>query len=68
MARRLLVTAVFSSLAYPTTVFVGRDGRVRNIHAGFEGPGTGEHHEQLVARMEAIIKELLTEPAPPAGS
>ena len=55
-------------LAYPTTVFVGRDGRVRNIHSGFEGPGTGEHHEQLVGRMEAIIRELLAERAPPAGS
>lgn len=55
-------------LAYPTTVFVGRDGRVRNIHSGFEGPATGEHHEQLVARMEAIIEELLAEPAPPVGS
>lgn len=55
-------------LAYPTTIFVGRDGRVRNIHSGFEGPGTGEHHEKLVARMEAILRELLAEPAPPAGS
>ncbi len=54
--------------AYPTTVFVGRDGRVRNIHTGFEGPGTGEHHEKLVAGMEAIIEELLAEPAPSAGS
>jgi thiol-disulfide isomerase/thioredoxin len=55
-------------LAYPTIVFVGRDGRVRNIHSGFEGPGTGEHHEKLVVRMEAIIGELLAEPAPPVGS
>jgi len=54
-------------LAYPTTIFVGRDGRVRRIYSGFEGPGTGEHHQRLVARMEAIIEELLAEPAPPAS-
>jgi len=54
-------------LAYPTTVFVGRDGRVRKIHSGFAGPGTGEHHLQLVARLEAIIEELLAEPLPAAS-
>jgi len=53
-------------LAYPTTIFVGRDGKVRKIHSGFEGPGTGVHHQQLVARMEAVIRELLAETAPPS--
>ena len=27
--------------AFPTTIFVGRDGRVRKIHSGFAGPGHG---------------------------
>jgi peroxiredoxin len=54
-------------LAYPTTIFVGRDGRVRKIHSGFAGPGTGEHHQRLVARMEAVIEELLAEPASPVS-
>ncbi len=50
-------------LAYPTSIFIGRDGRVRKIHSGFAGPGTGEHHEKLVAELEAVIEELLAEPA-----
>lgn len=50
--------------AFPTTIFVGRDGRVRHIHTGFEGPGTGEHHRQLVREMEARIENLLSEAAP----
>ncbi len=50
-------------LAYPTTVFVGRDGKVRKIHSGFAGPGTGQHHEELVAELEAAIEELLAEPS-----
>jgi thiol-disulfide isomerase/thioredoxin len=51
-------------LAYPTSVFVGRDGKVRRIYTGFSGPGTGEHHQQLKAEMTALIEELLAEPAP----
>ena len=54
-------------LAYPTTIFVGRDGRVRKIHSGFAGPGTGAHHAELVAELEAAIEEILAEP-PPVGA
>jgi len=31
--------------AFPTTIFLGRDGRVRHTEAGYAGPATGEHHE-----------------------
>lgn len=47
--------------AYPTTIYIGRDGRVRRIHAGFEGPATGIRFERLKARMEQWVKELLAE-------
>lgn len=53
-------------VAYPTTIFVGRDGRVRRIHAGFAGPGTGEQHTRLVAELEAQVAALLAEPTPAA--
>ncbi len=49
-------------IAYPTSIFIGRDGKVRKIHSGFSGPGTGVHHERLVAELEATIEELLAEP------
>lgn len=45
--------------AYPTTIFIGRDGRVKKIHAGFDGPATGERHTRLKAEFEEIVKELL---------
>ncbi len=48
-------------LSYPTTVFIGRDGKVRWIHSGFSGPGTGHHHEELVEEMERRIGVLLAE-------
>lgn len=47
--------------AYPTTIFVGRDGRVRRIHTGFEGKATGERHTRLRAEYERLIEELLAE-------
>lgn len=48
-------------LAYPTTVFIARDGRVRRIHSGFSGPGTGAHYEALVDELEATLESLLQE-------
>lgn len=48
-------------IAYPTTVFIGRDGKVRKIHSGFSGPGTGQHYKDLVTELEALIAQLLAE-------
>ncbi len=47
--------------AFPTTIFLGRDGRVRRVHAGFYGPATGRQHERLVEEFEREIEELLRE-------
>ncbi|MDQ3013103.1 MAG: TlpA family protein disulfide reductase [Acidobacteriota bacterium] len=45
--------------AYPTTIFIGRDGLVKRIHAGFEGKATGERFTKLKAETEQLVKELL---------
>lgn len=45
--------------AFPTTIFVGRDGKVKKVHPGFEGPGAGEHHETFKREFYATIDELL---------
>jgi thiol-disulfide isomerase/thioredoxin len=49
--------------SFPTTVFLGRDGRVRRVHAGFYGPAMGQQHERLVLDMEREIERLLRERA-----
>jgi thiol-disulfide isomerase/thioredoxin len=46
--------------AFPTTVFLGRDGRVRRVHAGFYGPATGAQHAALIREFEAEIERLLS--------
>ena len=48
-------------VAFPTTIFVGKDGKVKHIHTGFEGPGTGIYHQQFIERFNQIINELLAE-------
>ena len=45
--------------SFPTTVFLGRDGRVRQVRAGFYGPATGAQHEHLQREMEREVERLL---------
>ena len=46
-------------LAYPTAIFIDRNGRVRKIHTGFAGPATGVQHDLLVREFDVQIEELL---------
>jgi thiol-disulfide isomerase/thioredoxin len=46
-------------LAYPTTIYIGKDGKVARIHTGFNGPATGAHHEEEVRKLEATVDALL---------
>ncbi len=48
--------------AFPTTLFVGRDGIVRSIHTGFSGPATGAHYQALQRDFAARVESLLAEP------
>ena len=48
--------------AYPTTIVLGRDGRVRSVHAGFASPATGAEHVRLKQEMRELVERLLAEP------
>ena len=48
--------------AYPTTIFLGRDGRVRSVHAGFASPATGAEHTRLKQEIRELVERLLAEP------
>src|SRR5207248_9761455 len=58
--------------AYPTTIFLGRDGRVRSVHAGFASPAAGaepawtlrtrrseEHTSELQSPYDLVCRLLL---------
>jgi thiol-disulfide isomerase/thioredoxin len=49
--------------AYPTTIFLGRDGKVRSVHAGFASPATGEEHTRLKTEVRGLVERLLAESA-----
>ena len=46
---------------FPTTIFVDRRGRVKEVHTGFSGPGTGEHYEQFKTDFNNLIDKMLKE-------
>lgn len=48
-------------VAFPTTIFVGRDGKVKKIHTGFSGPGTGEYYSQFIQHFNETVNELLSD-------
>jgi thiol-disulfide isomerase/thioredoxin len=48
---------------WPTSFFVGRDGLVKETHAGFAGPGNTVGHAALEHDVTALVEKLLAEPA-----
>jgi thiol-disulfide isomerase/thioredoxin len=46
---------------YPTTIMLGRDGRVRNVHAGFASAATGVEHVRLTREKRELVMRLLAE-------
>ncbi|HZT77335.1 MAG TPA: TlpA disulfide reductase family protein [Vicinamibacterales bacterium] len=49
--------------AYPTSIYLGRDGKVRSVHAGFASPATGAEHVRLKKELRELTEQLLAEPA-----
>ncbi len=45
--------------AWPTTFFLGKDGRVAHVHAGFPSSASGEMYEQAKAEFTATVEDLL---------
>jgi thiol-disulfide isomerase/thioredoxin len=44
---------------YPTLIFIGRDGKVKDFHTGFYGPGSGEYYGQFKSFFNDTIEKLL---------
>lgn len=48
-------------MAFPTMIVIDKQGKVRNIHTGFNGPGTGKYYEDFVKEFETLISTLRKE-------
>ena len=64
-ANKNLASQHFSMLnkiiSFPTSIFIGRDGQVKRIHTGFNGPGTGDYYTEYVSYTNSLIENLLAE-------
>ncbi len=47
--------------SFPSTIFLDKKGKVALIRAGFEGPGTGIHYQELKKDFEETVNKLLKE-------
>ncbi len=57
----LTLPALNKVIAFPTTIFIGKDGKVKHIHTGFSGPGTGVYYDQFIQYFNETVNELLAE-------
>jgi thiol-disulfide isomerase/thioredoxin len=49
---------------WPATIFIGRDGKVKAVHAGFASPASGKFYGALKQEFTNRIEQLLAEKAP----
>jgi thiol-disulfide isomerase/thioredoxin len=47
--------------AFPTTFFLGRDGKVRSAHAGFPSKASGKFHTEAKEEITALVERLLSD-------
>jgi thiol-disulfide isomerase/thioredoxin len=45
--------------AYPTAIFIDKAHRVRSIHSGFKGPGTGDEFQSQVREFNDLARKLV---------
>ena len=48
-------------MSFPTAIFIDKTGKVREIHTGFSGPGTGDEYEHYQKETIELIEKLLNE-------
>ena len=51
--------ALQTFVAFPTTIFLDRQKKVRAIHTGFSGPATGEFYESFKKEFNQHVAEIL---------
>ncbi|GAB2802221.1 hypothetical protein GCM10027275_55660 [Rhabdobacter roseus] len=48
-------------MSFPTTIILDKRGKVRRIHTGFSGPGTGHYYDDFVEEFNRLIDKLVSE-------
>jgi thiol-disulfide isomerase/thioredoxin len=62
---KVAVPQIENLAAYPTTIYVGKDGRVRSVHTGFPSRGSGVALARVKQEIRADIERMIAaKPAP----
>lgn len=48
-------------ISYPTSIFIDKQGKVRKIHTGFNGPATGDKFTEFKNEFDSFVSTLLAE-------
>jgi thiol-disulfide isomerase/thioredoxin len=46
-------------MSFPTTIILGKDGKVLHVHTGYSGPATGVAHKELTDKIQLEIEGAL---------
>ena len=46
-------------MSFPTTIIIGKDGKVLHVHTGYSGPATGPAHKELTDKIQLEIEMAL---------
>jgi thiol-disulfide isomerase/thioredoxin len=58
---KIAVPQIENLSAYPTTIYVGKDGKVRAVHTGFPSGGSGVELARVKAEIRSTIEGLIAE-------
>ena len=47
--------------SFPTAIFIDKKGKIRKVHTGFYGPGTGGYYTEYVSEVNLLVESLLSE-------
>ncbi|WP_163714804.1 TlpA family protein disulfide reductase [Mangrovibacterium lignilyticum] len=48
-------------MSFPTSIYIDKQGKVRRIHTGFDGPATGDKYEAFKQEFDRFISKLAAE-------
>ena len=46
-------------ISFPTSIFIGKDAKVKRVHTGFNGPGTGDYYREYIKKTASLLESLL---------
>jgi len=65
---KTVVSQIDNLSAFPTTIYIGKDGGVRAVHTGFPSAASGEELPRVKREINELVERMIAEPpAQPSG-